>query len=84
MMDIAAADDMTADAFLEPSVVLTASNGVALHLCRAFYVFMEDIHVILRITVFTEGNSAAFAVADLTILDDPAAAPVGTDHAVLI
>jgi len=36
VVNMAAAHDMRADFFFEPAVVLTAANGVTLHLCGAF------------------------------------------------
>lgn len=39
--------------------------------------------VVVRIAVFSEGDTSTFAVADLTVLNNPALAPVRPDHTVL-
>ena len=83
VMDMAAADDMRADIFLEPSVILAAADGITLHLCRALHTVLGEIVVVLGIEVLSERNTAATAVGNFAILDDPAAAPVRADHTIL-
>ena len=84
VVHLAAADDVVADLFLQPAVILPAAHRVALHLGRALDMLRIEIHVILRIPVFSQRDAAAFAVADFAVLDDPALRPVGADEAVLI
>ena len=84
VMNVAAADDMASHILLQPAVVLAAAYGIPLHLGGTFYVFCVKIHIIFRVAVFAQRDSTAFAVADLTVLDDPALAPVRADHAVLV
>ena len=84
MMDMAAADDVAAHVFLQPSVILAAAHRVALHLGGALHMLGVEVHVVFGVAVLAQGNAAALAVADLAVLDDPAAAPVRADHAVLI
>ena len=83
VVNVAAAHDMASDLFLEPSVVLAATHGVALHLGGTLDAFVGEVVVVLLVVVFAEGDAAAFAVIDLAILDDPALRPVRADHAVL-
>ena len=54
VVDIIPADDMTADIFLQPSMVLAAAHGVTLHLCRAFYLLISKIMIVIRIKIFTK------------------------------
>ena len=84
VMDVAAADDMASDVLLRPAVILAAAHSITLHLGRAFYVFSGKVMVVLRIVIFSERNTAALAVADLTVLNNPSLRPVRTDHTVLI
>ena len=67
VMDVAAADDMASDVLLRPAVILAAAHSITLHLGRAFYVFSGKVMVVLRIVIFSERNTAALAVADLTV-----------------
>ena len=84
VMDVAASHDMAAYFLLQPSVILAAAYRVALHLCRALHMFAGKIVVILFIIILAQRDSAALAVTDLTVLDDPSLRPVRTHHAVLI
>ena len=84
MVNIAAADDVAAHLLLQPSVVLAPADSVPLHLGGTFYVFSGKVMVIFRIQIFPQRNAGTFAVADFTVLDDPASGPVGADHAVLV
>ena len=84
VVDITAADDMAADLFLEPSVVLTAADRVTFHLGRAFDMPVCKIMVVVGVKILAERDTGTFAVADFAVLDNPAFGPVGTDHAVLI
>ena len=84
VVDIAAADNMMSNVFFQPAVILPAADGISFHLCRALHMPGCEIHVIFRIPVFAERNAAAAAVADLTVFNNPALAPVGPDHSVLI
>ena len=84
VMDIAAAYDVMTYILLEPAVVLAAAYRITLHLRGALYVLREEIHIVLFIVIFSEGDTAAAAVRDLAVLDDPALGPVGSDHAVLV
>ena len=49
VMDVAAAHDMAADLFLQPAVILSAANRVALHLGGALQVLGGKVVVVLRI-----------------------------------
>ena len=80
---VAAADDVAADLLLQPSVVLAAADRVALHLGGALYIFMCEVLLVVGIKVFAQRNAGTLAVRNFTVLDDPAFAPVGSDHAVL-
>ena len=75
---------MAAHLLLQPSVVLAPADSVPLHLGGTFYVFSGKVMVIFRIQIFPQRNAGTFAVADFTVLDDPASGPVGADHAVLV
>ena len=84
VMDMAAADDMASDVLFRPAVILSAAYRIALHLGRALYMLSGEIMIVLRVVIFSEGNTAALAVADLAVLNNPSLRPVRTDHTVLI
>ena len=84
LMDIAAADDVASHVFLQPAMILAAAYGVTFHLRGALYMFVGEVMVVVRIQIFSKGNAGAFAVGDLAVLNDPALAPMGADHSVLI
>ena len=84
MVHVAAADDVAAHVFLQPAVILAAAYRVAFHLRRAFHMPGGKVHIIFRIPVLSERDSATAAVADLTVFDHPAFAPVRPDHPILI
>ena len=65
-------------------MVLSAAYGVTFHLGRALHVLGVEVHIVFRVQIFAEGDTAATAVAYFTILDDPALAPVRSDETVLI
>ena len=54
VVNVAASDDVASDFFLEPSVELSAAYSISFHLCRALYLLMEEIHIVLGIPVFSE------------------------------
>ena len=83
VVDVAAADDVAADVFLQPTVILPAANRVALHLRRAFEVLFREVVVVFRVVVFAQRNTAALAVRNFAILDNPALRPVRANHAIL-
>ena len=83
VVDVAAADDMAAHFFFKPSVILTTAYGVPLHLGRTFDMLVGKIMLVVRIQIFAQGDAGTFAVADITVLDDPAFGPVRADHSVL-
>ena len=84
VMNMASSYDMVTDILLKPSVILSSADRISLHLSRALNVLRVEIHIILGIFVFTQGDTAALAAPDLTILDNPTLTPVRTDHTVLI
>ena len=84
VMNIASADNMTSDIFLQPAMILSAADGVPLHLRRTFYMVARKKMIVFRIIVFSEGNSGTFTSPDLTIFNNPSSGPVRSDHAVLI
>ena len=65
-------------------MILAAANGVTLHLSGTLDMILGKVHVIFLVIVFAEGNSAASASVNLAVLDDPAHAPVRSNHAVLV
>ena len=83
VMDIVAADDMPADLFLQPTVVLSPADRIPLHLGRALYVFIRKIMVIVGIIVLPDTDTGAFAVGDIAFFDDPSFGPVRADHPIL-
>ena len=56
------ADDMAADFLLEPAVILPAAHRVAFHLGGALHVLCIEVHVILRVEVLAQRDTAALAV----------------------
>ena len=72
VVDMAAPYDVASYRFLCPAVVLSAADCVALHLGRAFYLLSCEIMVVFLVIVFSQRNSAAFAVTDIAVFDDPA------------
>ena len=83
VMDVISADDMTSYLFFQPAMILSAAYSVTFHLCRTFYLFICKIMIVIRIQIFTYGDTCTFAVGDIAVLDDPSLAPVRTDHTVL-
>ena len=71
VVDVATPYNMASYRLLCPAVVLTAAYSVALHLCRTFYLLNCKIVIVLLVIIFTERDSAALTVADITVLDDP-------------
>ena len=84
VVDVTAAYNMMADILLQPAVVLPAADGIPFHLCGAFHMPGSKIHIIFRIPVLSERDSATAAVADLTVFNHPAFAPVRPYHPILI
>ena len=84
VMDVATANDVASDMLFQPSVVLAAAYCIALHLRWTFYMFVCKVMFIVRIQIFSKRDAGTFAVADLTVFNDPAFGPVGADHAVLV
>ena len=82
-MDIISADDMAADFLLQPSMILAAAYGITLHLSRTLDLLVGKVMVVVRVEVFADGNTGAFTVRNVTVLNDPALTPVRADHAVL-
>ena len=54
VMDVAAADDVAAYLFLEPSVILAAAYGVALHLCRALHILVGEEMLVVGIEILAQ------------------------------
>ena len=76
-------DDVRTDILLEPSVILATAYCIALHLCRALHSVFCEVVVILRIEILTQRDTAAAAMGDFTVLDDPPLTPVRADHTIL-
>ena len=83
VVDVVSSYDVRADIFLEPAVVLSAADGIALHLRRAFYVLICEEVFVLGVQVFADADSGAFGEADVAVLYYPALGPMRADHAVL-
>ena len=83
VMNIISADNMTSYLFFQPAMILSAAYGITFHLCRTLDILICKIMIVIRIQIFTYGNTCAFAVGDIAVLDDPSLAPVWTDHTVL-
>ena len=84
VMDMAASYDMAAHLLLQPAVILAAAYRIAFHLRRALHMLAGKIVIVFFVIVLTQRDTTAFAVADLTVLDDPTFGPVRTHHTVLI
>ena len=63
VMDVVSADDMAADLLLQPSMILAAAYGIALHLSRALDLLISKVVVVVRVEVFADGDTGAFTVA---------------------
>ena len=72
VMDMAAAYDVMTDGFLQPSVILSAADGIAFHLSGGFDVLFGEVMVIFGIVIFAQTDAAAFTVGNVAILDNPA------------
>ena len=72
VVDVVAADDVTADVFFEPAVILAAADCVTLHLCGALQVFVCEVVIVLGIQVFAEADAGALGEVDFVVFDDPA------------
>ena len=83
VMDVISADDMAADLLLQPSMILAAAYGIALHLGRALDLLISKVVVVVRVEVFADGDTGTFTVRNVTVLNDPALTPVRADHTVL-
>lgn len=57
MVDMTPADNMASYFLFQPSVILTAAHRIPLHLGRTFHMLPCKIMVILRVIVFSEGNT---------------------------
>ena len=77
-------DDVASHLLLQPAMILAAADRVTLHLSGALYMFIGEVMVVVWVQIFSKGNACAFAVGNLAVLDDPAFAPVGADHAILV
>ena len=84
MMDMTSADNMPSYGFFRPSVILSSADCISFHLRCTLYMLIGEIMIIFRIVIFSKGNTAAFTVTDLTVLDDPSFCPVRSDHTILI
>ena len=49
VMDVVSADDVAADLLLQPSMILAAAYGVALHLGRALDLLISKVVVVVRV-----------------------------------
>ena len=83
VVDVVSADNMAADVLLQPAVVLTPADRIPLHLGGALHMVVGKELLVFRVKILPQGNTGASAVGDITVLDDPALAPVGADHAIL-
>jgi hypothetical protein len=72
VVDITPADNMSADEFLQPPMVLSPADRIPLHLGRALDMLRGEIMVVIRVIVFPEPDAGALGIADFTVLDDPA------------
>src|SRR5699024_289911 len=84
VMNIAAADNMASHFFFQPAMVLSPAYSVTLHLCGALYMLVCKVMVVVRIQIFSKRDTGTFAVADLTVFNDPSFGPVGSDHTILV
>ena len=84
VVDVAPAHDVAAHLLLQPAVILSPADGVPFHLGGAFHVFVGKVVVVFRVVIFAQGNACALGVGDVTVLNDPALGPVGTNHPILV
>ncbi len=57
VVDVVAADDVAADVFLEPAVILSSADCVTLHLRGALKMFICEVMVVLGIQVLAEADA---------------------------
>ena len=72
VVDVVAADDVAADVFLEPAVILAAAYRVTLHLRRALELLICEVVVVLGIKIFSETDTGALCEVDFVVFNDPA------------
>ena len=84
MMDIVSTDNMTSYIFLKPAMILSAAYCISFHLGWTLNVFISKIMIVIRIVVFSKGNTCTFTVRNLAVLNDPSLTPMRADHTVLI
>jgi len=86
VVDMAAAHNMRTHSFFGPAVILGNTYRIPFHLGRAFHMFAGKIIVILLLClmIISQRNPAALAVGNVTVLNNPALAPVRANHTVLI
>ena len=84
VVDVVPTDDVASHLFFQPAMILATADCITFHLSGTLYIFIGEIMVIVRIQIFSKGNTRAFAVGDLAVLNDPAFTPVRADHTILI
>ncbi len=65
-------------------MILSTAYRITFHLGRAFYMLTGKVVIVFCIIIFAKRDSAALAVDDFTVLNDPAIGPVRTNHTILI
>ena len=83
IMNVVAANDMTANLLLEPAMILSATNCVTLHLRSTLNMLEGKIMIVCGIIILTDTDTSALTVTDFAVLNDPALRPVRADHTVL-
>ena len=84
VVDIAPAYDMGTDAFLRPPLGLRLTDTVPFRLGAVLIFQLRPFIIVAGLQIFTQGNTAAFGMGNIAVLNDPALRPVGTDHPLLI
>ena len=83
VMDVAVPYDVGADGLLVPTFVDGTADDVPFVLGSALFGVVAPLVLIAGLQILSNGDAAASCLENFTVLNDPALAPMGTDHAIL-
>ena len=72
VVDVAAADNVGTDVLFCPSLNLCLADGVTFCLGSVYIESGGPLVFIVRLQIFSQGDTGAFGIGNLTVLNDPA------------
>ena len=84
MMNIVSTNYMSTDFLFQPTIILSTTYRITLHLSSTFNMLSCIEITVFWIKVATHTNARAFATPDIAILNYPAFAPMRRNHTILI